>query len=376
MTRAIFHAPLKPPDHPDPSGDREMARLLLKALDRAGIAVETPCPLRMFDRGGDPALMRRLSDEARRAAQAYVDEVRRRVPEDRPDTVLTYHVHYKAPDVFGPAVADALALPYVVVEGSRAPKRAGGAWRLGHELAEAALDRADAVLIVNARDRAMLERFRPPGQALVDFPPFLDADAWPTAERPRTSPGSPPRLLAVAMMRPGDKLASYRLLAASLELLAGHRWVLHVAGDGPARAEVEAAFRPFADRVTMLGELDRLALARAYASADLLVWPAVNEAFGMVFLEAALFGCPALAGAYGGVPGVIRDGVTGLLAEPGNVNDFTDKLTTLLQNSARLSRLGESARADVLAARGLDAAARRLRDALEAGRAAHLERSA
>ena len=76
-------------------------------------------------------------------------------------------------------------------------------------------------------------RLRPPGQAIVSFPPFVDAGAWPDALRaPR--PGGPARLLAVAMMRGGDKLASYRLLAEALARCADRPWRLDIAGDGDA----------------------------------------------------------------------------------------------------------------------------------------------
>ncbi|GGH11855.1 glycosyl transferase [Alsobacter metallidurans] len=368
--RVVFHAPLKPPEHPAPSGDREIARLLLRALEQAGIAAERPFALRMFDPRGDASLMRRLAAEARDAAGRFVEEAQSRPPAERPGAVLTYHVHYKAPDVFGPAVATALGLPYVVVEGSRAPKRAGGPWAVGHALAEAALDRADAVLIMNARDRPMLEAARPTAQRLIDFPPFLDAAAWPRLERPAATAAGRPRLLAVGMMRAGDKLASFRVLAEALATLDERPWTLDVAGDGPARPEVEAAFARFGDRVRLHGELDRAGLARLYAGADLLAWPAVNEAFGMAFLEAALFGCPALAGAYGGVAGVVDNGRTGVLTPPGDAAAFASALGSLLDAPGRLRALSVAARDQALGGRTLDAASARLRGALaEAGRA-------
>jgi glycosyltransferase involved in cell wall biosynthesis len=59
-------------------------------------------------------------------------------------------------------------------------------------------------------------------------------------------------------------------------------------------------FGPFANRVTLSGPLHGDALAAAYASADLLVYPAVTEAFGLVPFEAALVGTPAVvAGGHG-----------------------------------------------------------------------------
>jgi glycosyltransferase involved in cell wall biosynthesis len=59
-------------------------------------------------------------------------------------------------------------------------------------------------------------------------------------------------------------------------------------------------FGPFSNRVTLDGPLDGAGLAAAYASADILVHPAVDEAFGLVPFEAALLGTPAVvAGGHG-----------------------------------------------------------------------------
>jgi glycosyltransferase involved in cell wall biosynthesis len=361
--RVVFSAPLKPPDHPDPSGDREVARLLVAALQAAGATVEIPCRIRMLDRHGEAALTERLAAEAMVAAEQYLDECRSRPPQERPGQVFCYHLHYKAPDLFGPRVAAGLGVPYCVAEGSRAPKRAQGPWAAGHRLAEAALDAASTVFVMNPRDREVLERLRPAGQRLVDLPPFLDAAAWPAVEATRRGK-APLRLLAVAMMREGDKLASYRLLAAALALLPPDGWTLDVVGDGPARSAVDAALAPFGHRVTRHGLVrDRSRLAALYARADLLVWPAVNEAFGMVFLEAALQGCPAVAGRYGGVPGVVLDGDSGVLVPGGDPAAFAAAIAALIAEPNRLAALSAGARR-LAASRGLAGAAAILRDAL------------
>ncbi len=54
MIPAAFYAPLKAPGHPTPSGDREIARGLMLALDRAGFAPELASDLRLLDIDGDP----------------------------------------------------------------------------------------------------------------------------------------------------------------------------------------------------------------------------------------------------------------------------------------------------------------------------------
>ena len=360
MTRIAFYAPLKPPDHPVPSGDRETARLLLAALRGAGFKTGIASTLRTADPVG--------GQDFSGQAQAEVDRLLtldREQPRDRPALWFTYHVYYKAPDLIGPAIARALGIPYVIAEGSRAPKRASGAWAGGHAQAEAALDTASLILILNPNDRTMLEAARPKGQALIDLPPFIDTAAWPSPERSRPGAGSC-RLLTVAMMREHDKLASYDILATALaELDADLEWQLDIVGDGPARAKVEALFAPFGKRVTLHGRIDdRARLAAFYAQADLLAWPAVNEAFGMVFLEAALQGCAAVAGRFGGVGSVVLDGQTGLLTRPGDTADFSRSIAKLMRDTALRQRFSGQALAFARQERSLAFASHRLREAL------------
>ena len=67
-----------------------------------------------------------------------------------------------------------------------------------------------------------MQRARPARQTLVDLPPFLDLSDW-ALPRPFTRRAGAPRLLTVAMMREGDKLASYRILADALCRLPDRR---------------------------------------------------------------------------------------------------------------------------------------------------------
>jgi glycosyltransferase involved in cell wall biosynthesis len=360
-----FYAPMKDPDHPAPSGDRTMARLLLKALGAAGFRPELASALRSWDRAGDAA----FQDDVRRSGRAEADRLVARWTNarlgDRPRLWFTYHLYYKAPDWIGPRVADALRIPYVVAEASHAGKRARGAWAAAHAGAEAALDRADAIFVMTEADREALERHRRNGQRLLELPPFIDLEEWsdpPTATR---RGAVVVRLLTVAMMRHGDKLASYRMLAAALAGLPDDGWTLDVVGDGEARPEVETLFADLAPHVRFHGRVDdRGSLAGFYAAADLFVWPAVNEAYGMAFLEAQALGCPVLASAFGGVASVVRHGETGELTPPGDVPALAKALARLVGDAPRRRALGQAARRFVRGERGLDRAAERLRAGL------------
>ncbi len=362
--RIAFYAPLKAPDHPTPSGDRRIARLLLDALQRGGHEVHLAARLRSRDPAGDRLRQARLADLGQRLAARLL---RRYAEANRPpDVWITYHLYYKAPDWIGPHVAAALAIPYIAIEASHAPKRAGSPWHLGHRAVEHAVRQAARVVCLNPNDYACLEPLAAGRIAMLA--PFLDPTPYaPPAADTRTAlaaryglPMAEPWLLAVGMMRTGDKLASYRQLAEALQGLQGRPWRLIVVGDGPAAAEVRAAFAPFAGRIAWLGTLDEAALACAYQAADMLVWPAVREAFGMALLEAQAAGLPVVAGNTDGVPAVVADGETGLLPAPGDTRAFAAAVNTLLDDPARREAMGQAARARVLRHHSLDAAAKQL----------------
>jgi glycosyltransferase involved in cell wall biosynthesis len=341
-----------------------MARLLMKALAAGGFAPVLASELRTFDGRGDALAQERLRDESAMEADRLIAAYHGLSAAWRPRLWFTYHVYYKAPDWIGPRVADALSIPYAVAEGSRAGKRAGGPWRLGHAAAEAALDRAAAVFCMTDADRPALERARPARQRLVDLPPFVDLEDWP-APAPRQPEAQELRFLTVAMMRPGDKLASYQILADALHRIAPSGWSLEIIGDGEARREVERLFAAFGPSVRLHGQVDdRARLAALYGQADLFLWPAVNEAYGLALLEAQAFGCPVVAGAYGGVPSVVRDGVTGILTAPGDAAAFAAAVRDLAASPRCRQALGAAAQRFVAEERRLQSAAKILKSAL------------
>src|SRR4029077_7015914 len=126
-------------------------------------------------------------------------------------------------------------------------------------------------------DRECVLPFLPDPGRWVAFKPFLDAES----HGPKGRRGNPPRLITVAMMRPGDKLTSYRVLGDALSRLVDLPWSLEVIGDGPARCDVSSVFAGLEGRVSWMGALDRKSVAERLAAADIFVWPAHNEAFGM-----------------------------------------------------------------------------------------------
>jgi hypothetical protein len=358
---------MKAPGHPVPSGDRTMARNLMTALDVAGHDVVLASTYRTWD-AGSPTRQARLAELgeslARRAA--------RRFAAPRPDAWLTYHLHHKAPDHLGPAVSTALGIPYLVVEASHAEKRATGPWALGHAAAAHAIRQATRLITVNPADDAGLRALVPEDARHARLAPFLDAAPFAQAIQCRAAiraatarqhglDPSCPWVVAAAMMRPGDKSASYSALARALARLAAKRWVLLVAGDGPARAEIEAAFAPMGTRrIAFLGRLHAPALMNVLAASDLCAWPAMGEAYGMALLEAQAAGTPVVAGDEGGVSTIVAHGETGILVHPRDDGAFAAGIAALLDDAARRIAMGRAARARALAHHDLAAAGRTL----------------
>ncbi|HKF73503.1 MAG TPA: glycosyltransferase family 4 protein [Stellaceae bacterium] len=368
--RIAFYAPLKPPDHPVPSGDRRVARLLMQALTIAGHEPILAARLRSRDGGGDRQRQARLRVVGTKLADRYLRRVSAR-PDLRPDLWLTYHVYYKAPDWIGPRVAAALRIPYVVAEASLAEKRRNGPWQIGHRAAADAIKRADRVIGLNSADReGVLPALARPEHWSVLLP-FLDTAPFDAAiarrraararvaERWRLDPALP-WLVTVAMMRADVKLDSYRLLGAALAHCLDRPFQLLVAGDGPAREHVKAALKPLGDRVRFLGRLEENEVPELLVASDLYAWPAIGEAYGLAILEAQAAGLPVVAGRTGGVGDIVEDGMTGFLVPVGDAAAFAAATAVLIDDDTRRARMGGAARRKIAASHDLAAAARRL----------------
>lgn len=367
--RIAFYAPLKSPTHGTPSGDRRVAGLLMDALTHGGHRVELVSTFRSYDADGDAERQRALKAQGEALAERFVAEWSGKP--HRPELWFTYHLYYKAPDWLGPRVSEALGIPYVIAEASYAEKRAHGSWALGHEATAAAMRKAQLILSPSRDDMEGVARLVDPAR-IVHLPPFLDTAPYAAAaaerERLRSElarehglDAALPWIAVVAMMRAGDKLASYRRLAHALARLDDVPWQLVVAGDGDARDEVA---RLFDARARLLGSLRQRRIAELLAASDIYAWPAVNEAYGMALLEAQAAGTPVVSCSTRGVPDVVADGVTGILVPYGDEVAFADALRRLLSDESLRRRLGRAAAERVATERGLATAAERLRTAL------------
>jgi glycosyltransferase involved in cell wall biosynthesis len=352
--RIAFHAPLKPPDHPVPSGDRLMARLLMQAMRLSGHTVFLASRFRGHASTPEDFAVRRGEGQveaARLAEEWRGGEV--------PDLFFCYHTYYKAPDYLGPPLAKAFGIPYVTAEASYTRSRDAGPWAEAQGIVRRGLERSALSLCFTERDREGLAGIVG-ADRLAMLPPFIDTSPFKCA----ASGSAPPRLVTVAMMRPGDKLDSYRMLAAALAHCTDLPWRLVIVGDGPCADEVRSLFAAFGqERIGWLGETKPEEVPAILAGGDVYVWPGFGEAFGLAYLEAQAAGLPVAAMAIAGVPEVVRDGVTGLLTSM-DAPAYAAAIRRLLTDAGARRSMGDAARRFVLEERSLERAAVTLKSLL------------
>ncbi len=120
---------------------------------------------------------------------------------------------------------------------------------------------------------------------------------------------------------------------------------LTMIGDGPQRAGWEALARALGVQAHFTGWLDGESRWPFVERASLLAIPSVwPEPFGLVGLEAAALGVPAIATDTGGIRDWLRDDVNGVLVPaPASASTFGERLASLLSDPTRLSALGAGA---------------------------------
>ncbi|MEH6578365.1 MAG: glycosyltransferase family 4 protein [Amphritea sp.] len=370
-----FYAPLKSPDHPIPSGDRKIARLFISALEASGYNVELASRLRTFDKKGDVARQQRIITIAEREAERILRRWRR---EDfQPIAWFSYHLYYKAPDLIGPIICRQLNIPYLLAEASWAAKRERGGWSLYHQYVDAALQMADSVLCINPTDLAALHSYyqtkclaNPLAKSpVVSISAFIDAPGVNNSDEgilQREEIASQfglvlerPWLIVVAMMRSGDKFKSYQLLATALGKLEASYQLL-VVGRGEMHLDIEALFNG-QHSVHFAGALENDLVQKLLPHFEILIWPAINEAIGMVFLEAQQAGVAVVAGDQGGVSSVVADGESGLLVEATDTDAIAKAIDSLLADPVKLNLMQRQAKKYVLERHSIAVAANQLK---------------
>ena len=203
----------------------------------------------------------------------------------------------------------------------------------------------DRLLVPSASMRDVLREHDVPGDLGlwgrgVDtalFSPARRSEAW------RTERGIGADEVVVAYVGRLVAEKGHDVFAAVLERLDARGIAVQgvVVGEGPIRRDLEARL----PRARFLGHLDADALATAYASSDVFVFPSDTETFGNVTLEAMASGVVPVVADATGSRSLVEDGVTGRICPTRDADAFADAVAALASDAPARRRRAAAARA-------------------------------
>ncbi len=358
--KIAFYAPIKPPDHAIASGDREIARLLIKALELTGFEVEIASRYIAYQKRPSADLLSERKAGAREEFARLHDDWSARDASQRPALWFTYHPYCKAVDWFGPEMAKTFDIAYVTAEACRTRQATDADWQEQRSRVQSSVRGAAINFCLKRSDFDYLSGFLEARKSITPLVPFIDLaelDALSASVNAGRKTGKSPLLLTAGMMRPGAKTSSFLALARSLEKISDLDWTFAIIGDGPSRPEIEAAFSWAGPRrIEWTGALPRAEVLGLMRQADIFAWPGLGEAIGMVFMEAQSQGLPIVAFRSLGVPLVVDHEKSGLLVQEEDINSYADAVRRLLDHPALRRQMGFDARDHIKARHDIAAA--------------------
>jgi phosphatidylinositol alpha-1,6-mannosyltransferase len=254
----------------------------------------------------------------------------------RPDVVLSAHINVSPAAL---AIRRLLRTPYVqYLHGREVVIRP--------RLTKASLQGAAGIVAVSSytEQLAMSHGARP--ERIRRIPPGVDLPTRSAGERAET-----PTVVTIARLE--QRYKGHDVLLRALPLVRSRipDARLVVIGDGPMQPIYESLVRSVAldGSVEFTGALDDadrdclLQQAHVFAMPSRLPLDGGGEGFGIVYLEAAVHGLPAVAGAVAGAVDAVVHGETGLLVDPSDHVAVADALVTLLASPETAQRLGRAA---------------------------------
>lgn len=211
--------------------------------------------------------------------------------------------------------------------------------QLAHKMAA-----ADAVVCISQFARSQLMRISAP----ADWRKFqvcrLGVDPSQFMRSTGSDANAPVNLLCVGRLTPAK--CQVLLVHACARLRdAGVTFTLTLVGDGPDRSRVEAAVAEHGlhNQIQLTGALTQEGVRQAFARADIFVLPSLAEGIPVVLMEAMCSFVPCVSTPVNGIPELIEDDRTGLLATPGDLDSLVAQLQRLCNSPEDRARLAQAA---------------------------------
>ncbi len=331
-------------DTPNLGGAEKHMLLLAKHLSKKGIAVSLAY--------GKYSKVARLHDEfVKYCEEIYVlntlhkhdprhySELKEVLSKNKFD-LIHIHVWNPASGRYAFFAAYSKAVPIVATEHDPFELSGPKKW-----IKNACLEKADHIITVSQDNFRLLGEFYgvPPKRLKIvkngiELDSFLD-----NHDKADLPVDNGPVITCIAELhhRKGHRylLEAFRKLQAHLPQLN-----LILVGAGPAEHELKERFGQIPN-VHFLGWRDDI--PQILRASDILILPSLKEAFGQVILEAMASGVVAIGTNNGGIPDIIKDGVTGYLIPPASSQAIFERVTTILKNPHQMEDVKRAALASV-----------------------------
>ncbi|WP_049935931.1 glycosyltransferase [Haloplanus natans] len=226
-------------------------------------------------------------------------------------------------------------------------------------------DAADAVTVLSEDMREKVEDAGCPPSKTTKIPLCVDTSTFTFSERMGETDD---RIELVSVARLVEKKGLAYAIDAVAQLADEYDVRYRIAGDGDLRSDLEERIRArgLGEQVELLGWVEQTAVSELLAEGDVFLLPSVTARSGdeegtpTVLLEAQARGLPIVSTYHSGIPEIVADGRSGLLAPERDVDALARKLRTLFDHPELWSEMGRNGRRYVEEVHSVDTVTERL----------------
>jgi L-malate glycosyltransferase len=208
-----------------------------------------------------------------------------------------------------------------------------------------AINESDAVTAVSQSLKADTYKLFGINKEIQVVPNFIEPQ--PISEstietiRKEYVPEGNPLLIHISNFRPVKRVMDVMEVYAQVSKQKSATLVL--IGDGPDRSKAEQFVRENQlENVIFVGNVKNP--MELLSASDVMLLPSESESFGLAALEAMACGVPVVSSNAGGLPELIRHGVSGLMSNVGDVEEMAKQVLYLIESSERLSKFKKQAK--------------------------------
>jgi glycosyltransferase involved in cell wall biosynthesis len=199
--------------------------------------------------------------------------------------------------------------------------------------------RADIILAPSRYSAERIQEFYSPGSEPIIVPEAIDLAQWRSLLGQHPAQPRDGKFIVLCVCRFYPRKRVNVLLRAADRLRSKIPGLeIRIVGDGPEAGRLQALYREkkLQGTMTWLGDVSQAVLADEYNRCHIFCLPSVQEAFGVVFLEAMASGKAIVAARAAAVPEVVKHGI---LTEPDDDEDLADAIERLYSDSGLRAQL-------------------------------------